>query len=99
MGNPDIEIVKASYRDECSCHIYEIIIKDRKGLLAKLAKHEVFGGVHYCDNTEYAVYAYDHGRCSHAHECFQHIRMLPLHMWLTDVDVEQIITIVNDFIK
>ncbi len=97
QSNPNIEVVKAPYHDECSYHICEIIVKNRDGLLAELAKHDIYGGVHYRDNTEYAMYAYDHGKCPHAHEVSQHIITLPLHLWLTDTDIDQVIAIVNAF--
>ena len=43
------------------------------------------------------VDAYDHGTCPHAHEISRHIITLPLNLWLTDGDVDQIIKIVNCF--
>ena len=96
-GNPNIQIISAPHADECSYHTYEIAVPDRDALLDELAKHEIYGGVHYRDNTEYAMYAYDHGTCPHAHEISRHIITLPLNIWLTDGDVDQIIKIVNCF--
>ena len=96
-GNPNIQIISAPHADECSYHTYEIAVPDRDALLDELAKHEIYGGVHYRDNTEYAMYAYDHGTCPHAHEISRHIITLPLNLWLTDGDVDQIIKIVNCF--
>ena len=96
-GNPNIQIISTPHADECSYHTYEIAVPDRDALLDELAKHEIYGGVHYRDNTEYAMYAYDHGTCPHAHEISRHIITLPLNLWLTDGDVDQIIKIVNCF--
>ena len=39
------------------------------------------------------------GTCPRAHEVSQHLITLPLHMWLTDDEVKQIIDIVNNFVK
>lgn len=97
--NKNIEIVRAPYHDECSYHIYELIVPDREALLNELAAHDIYGGVHYRDNTEYSMYLYANGTCPHAHKVSQHLITLPLHMWLTDEDVEQIISIVNNFLK
>lgn len=79
-GNPNIQIISAPHADECSYHTYEIAVPDRDALLDELAKHEIYGGVHYRDNTEYAMYAYDHGTCPHAHEISRHIITLPLNL-------------------
>ena len=97
--NKNIQIVGAPHHDECSYHIYELIVPDREALLNELASHDIYGGVHYRDNTEYSMYLYANGTCPHAHKVSQHLITLPLHMWLTDEEVEQIISIVNNFLK
>ena len=97
-GNPNIRIIGAPYRDECAFHIYELVVPDREGLLAKLAEHEIYGGVHYRDNTEFSMYTYAQGTCPVAHEVSQHLITLPLHMYLTEDDVRRIATIVNDYV-
>jgi dTDP-4-amino-4,6-dideoxygalactose transaminase len=66
-NNPKIKIVKAPYHEECSYHIYELIVPDREALLGELAKHDIYGGVHYRDNIEYSMYAYAKGTCPKAH--------------------------------
>lgn len=98
-NNPLIKIIDAPYKDECSYHIYELIVPDREGLLNELAKDDIYGGVHYRDNIEYSMYQYARGTCPKAHEISEKIITLPLHMWLTDEEVEKIIHIVNDFVK
>lgn len=97
--NPHIRIIDAPYKDECSYHIYEIEVDDREGLLSKLAENDIFGGVHYRDNTEYSLYSYAHGTCPNAHRVSQRIITLPLHLYLTEDDVMYISSIVNDFCK
>ncbi len=98
-GNNKIQIIKAPYHDECSYHIYELVVPDREALLGKLAENDIYGGVHYRDNIEYSMYTYARGTCPKAHELSERIITLPLHMWLTDEDVDKIIEIVNDFVK
>lgn len=98
-GNEKIQIIKAPYHDECSYHIYELVVPDREALLGKLAENDIYGGVHYRDNIEYSMYTYARGTCPKAHEISEHIITLPMHMWLTDEDVDKIIKIVNDFVK
>jgi len=98
-NNPKIQIVGAPYADECAYHIYELIVPDREALLAELAKHDIYCGVHYRDNTEFSMYTYAKGSCPKAHQITQHNITLPLHMWLTEDDVRMIAEIVNGFVK
>lgn len=93
----NIKIIGAPYHDECSYHIYELIVPDREALLSKLAENDIYGGVHYRDNTEYSMYSYAKGTCPFAHEVSNHLITLPLHMWLTDEDVQKVIDVVNEF--
>ena len=68
-------------------------------LLGQLAENAIYGGVHYRDNTEYSMYLYAKGTCPRAHEVSKHLITLPLHMWLTDEEVNRIIAVVNDYVK
>lgn len=97
-GTDKIQIVRAPHPDECSFHIYELIVPDREGLLTALAEHDIYGGVHYRDNTEYSMYRYAQGTCPKAHEVSQHLITLPLHMWLKDEDVDYICKVVLEYI-
>lgn len=96
-GNKNIRIIKAPYADECSFHIYELAVPDREGLLSYLASHDIYCGVHYRDNTEYKLYQYAFGTCPHAQDISQHLITMPLHMWLTDEEVNTIIKTVNKY--
>lgn len=98
-NNPNIRIIRAPYPEECCYHIYEIVVPDREALLSELARHDIYAGVHYRDNTEFSMYRYAQGTCPVAHEVTQHIITMPLHMYLTDEDVAKIAEIVNNFVK
>lgn len=98
-GNDKVRIISTPYKDECSYHIYEIEVSDRNGLLDELAAHDIYGGVHYRDNTEYDMYAYDNGKCPNAHRVSQRIITLPLHLEMNIKDVETIADIVNEFTR
>lgn len=95
--NKKIQIIPANYADECSYHLYELAVPDREALLDYLSKKGINCGVHYRDNTEYSMYLYANGTCPHAHEISQHLITLPLHMWLTDEDVDEVINGVKEF--
>ncbi|MBO4284025.1 MAG: DegT/DnrJ/EryC1/StrS family aminotransferase [Clostridia bacterium] len=98
-NNPKIKIIPAPYANECSYHLYELVVPDREALLDFLSKNDINCGVHYRDNTEYSVFAYGNGTCPTAHAISQHLISMPLHMWLTDEDVQKIIEKVNEFVK
>ena len=98
-NNPNIQIIPAPYAEECSYHLYELAVPDREDLLNKLSAVGINCGVHYRDNTEYKVYEYAQGTCPKAHEISQHLITMPLHMWLTDEEVQEIIKNVNAFVK
>lgn len=94
-GVKGVQIIPAPHPEECSFHIYEIAVPDREDLLAKLAKHDIYCGVHYRDNTEFSMYTYAQGSCPNAHKITQHIMTLPLHLYLTEEDVRKICVIIK----
>lgn len=96
-SNKKIQIIPANYADECSYHIYALVVPDRDALLNYLSERGINCGVHYRDNTEYSMYLYANGSCPRAHKLSQHLITMPLHMWLTDEDVKNIIKGVNAF--
>ena len=95
--NSRIQIIPANNPDECSYHLYELVVPDREDLLNKLSDDGINCGVHYRDNTEYSVFAYGEGQAPHAREISQHLITMPLHMWLTDEEVKLIIEKVNEY--
>ena len=96
--NPRIRIIPAPYADECSYHLYELVVPDRENLLNKLSEQGINCGVHYRDNTEYKVFSFGEGQAPIAREISQHLITMPLHMWLTDKDVRLIIQKVNEYV-
>lgn len=98
-NNPLIKVVPASYPDECSYHLYELIVPDREKLLDQLSSVGINCGVHYRDNTDYKVFIEGKGTCPKSHEISEHLITMPLHMWLTNDDVKFIIEKVNEFVK
>lgn len=98
-GIPQISIIPANYAEECSYHIYAIQVKNREALMQALNDADIYPGVHYRDNTEYAMYAYDHGKCPHAHLLSEELLSLPLHLRLTRQDVEQVAGVIRQFSK
>lgn len=93
-----VRFPEISYPEECSRHLFQILVEDRNGLLQYMNEHDIFPGVHYVDNTEYRMYAYAHGTCRKAAYISEHTLSLPLHMRLTDHDVNTVIQTVREFL-
>lgn len=91
----------AEVPDSClsSNHIFQIIVEDRDELLATLNSKDIYPGVHYIENTEYKMYSYAHGTCPRAEYISAHTLTLPLHLYLTKEDVDEICSIVIDFVE
>lgn len=98
-GYNKVHRIPVCYGDECSRHLYVIAVDDREGLMAALNQADIYPGVHYRDNTEYQMYAYDDGKCPKARKISNHIISLPLHLQLTKEDVEYVANTVKEFVK
>lgn len=75
---------------ESSRHLYMIEVNNRDELVTLLGQDDIYPGVHYLDNTEYAMYAYGKGTCPKSHGYSQRILSLPMHLQLTKEDIQHI---------
>jgi dTDP-4-amino-4,6-dideoxygalactose transaminase len=75
---------------ESATHLVQIRVKNRDALIVELNRNEVYPGVHYRDNTDYAMYSYGKGTCPEAHAASTQIVSLPLHLHLERRDVTAI---------
>jgi len=91
-GNSNSSVLPIPVADGCesSRHLYMIETDNRDELLDVLNGSGVYPGVHYRDNTEYAMYAYADGTCPEARRMSGRIMSLPLHLKLTEADVDAI---------
>lgn len=81
-----------------SRHLFQIMVKDRDGLMMYLNSNEVYPGVHYVVNTDYNMYAYGKGTCPNAEFASDHIISLPMHMDITYEDVQRITGLVVKYV-
>ena len=95
-NNPKIHIIPANFADECCYHLYELVVPDREDLLQKLSKEGINCGVHYRDNTEYKAFSYGDGQAPKSRQISHQLITMPLHMWLSNEDVQYIIEKVNE---
>lgn len=98
-GNKAIDVVKIAPGCESSTHILQIRVKNRDALMQALNQHDVFPGVHYRDNTEYGMYSYAAGACRHAARASKEVISLPLHLGLTNSDVDLVSDLVIRFTR
>ena len=92
IKNENIRFIK--YNKDCisSRHLFQIRVPENKRdeLIVFLNSKYIFPGVHYRSNTEYGMYKYALGTCPNAELASKEIISLPLHMRLTDDDVNYV---------
>lgn len=94
--NTTIKIIKQ--HSDCivpSRHLYQIAVKNRNTIMEYLNSEGIYPGVHYRDNTLYEIYNYANGTCPYAKQMSDELISLPLHLFLTDEDVNFVIEKIN----
>ena len=76
---------------ESSQHLFQIAIPNRDQVLVELNNRGIYPGVHYVDNTHYRMYRHGMNTCPEAHRLSDQLLTLPIHLGLTDDDVERVI--------
>lgn len=94
-NNNAIKIVKHNNKCESSRHLYQIMVNNRDNILEYLNNNNIFPGVHYKDNTQYEIYSYGFGTCPNAQKASSELISLPLHLYLTDQEVQYVVQTVN----
>ena len=95
LGENNIIPIKHNPNCISSRHLYQIKVANRNQVMEYLNANDIFPGVHYKDNTQYEMYSYGHGTCPNSAKLSEEVISLPLHMFLTDKDVQKIIEIVK----
>ena len=90
-GSEGISIVYHNPECESSRHLYQIRVSDRNRVMEYLNSADIYPGVHYKDNTQYEMYSYGRGKCPNSHLASESVISLPLHMFLTEEDIEYIV--------
>jgi dTDP-4-amino-4,6-dideoxygalactose transaminase len=76
---------------ESATHLFQIRVTNRDQLMEALNQDGIFPGVHYRDNTLYRMFAYGDGTCPQARLASDEIISLPLHLRLTDAEIDRVI--------
>lgn len=82
-----------------SRHLYQVLVDDRDRVLAGLNAQGIYPGVHYRDNTEYAVYREHAGVAPRAAAASASLISLPLHLHLSDDDVDRVARTLRDVVR
>jgi dTDP-4-amino-4,6-dideoxygalactose transaminase len=104
LSKHNIQTIKM--HDDCkksSRHLFQIVVEHRNKFMELLNSNGVYPGVHYRDNTNYKMYKYGKNNCPYSHNISEKIISLPLHINLSDDDVnyviEQVIKVNNELKK
>lgn len=76
-----------------SYHFYPLFFEHRNKVYKALLEHEIFPGMHYKRNDKYKMYKTRY--LPGAEEWERHELTLPLHLELSDADVEHVVEVVN----
>jgi dTDP-4-amino-4,6-dideoxygalactose transaminase len=91
-----VEIVNIAPGCSSSRHLFQIRVSDRDKIMQHFYSNQIYPGVHYIDNTHYSMYQYASGTCPKAHKASDEIISLPLHLNLTNEDVEEVVRVLKD---
>jgi dTDP-4-amino-4,6-dideoxygalactose transaminase len=74
-----------------SRHLFQIVVNQRNKFMELLNSNGIYPGVHYRDNTHYKMYKHGYGTCPNSLNISEKLITLPLHMGLTDDDIDYVI--------
>lgn len=77
--------------------LFQIVVPERDALMEFLESKGIYAGLHYLDNTQYRQYGYAQNTCPHAGYYSRHIVSLPLHLRLTEKDIDTVAESVMEF--
>lgn len=78
--------------EECvpSRHLFQVLVADRDAVMGELRREKIYAGVHYRDNTEFRPYRGVSAPCPRARWASEHVISLPLHLLLSEEDVQRV---------
>lgn len=88
-GVPGIECVPMAPDCQPARHLYQVQVDRRDEVMVALNQAQIYPGVHYRDNSVYAMYA-DQPPCPRARRASERVISLPMHMRLDQSDVARV---------
>ncbi len=95
-GIDGIEIVPTSPDCVPSRHLFQIRSKQRDAIYEHCVSNQIFPGVHYRNNCEYAMYADQKSLCPRAALASDEVLSLPLHLNLSHQDVQRVVSVLRE---
>lgn len=80
-----------------SRHLVQVLVKDREAFLNHLNSEQIFPGVHYRDNTEYAMYRSNHGELPNTTAFSDQVVSLPNYVGLSKEAIQRVANVINSF--
>lgn len=101
LGDYPEKIKLVEYNPECESArwLYQIIVKDRDGLMKYLMEQDIGCGIHYPVNSLYWMYAEQYGTCPNAEFISEHVLTLPLHIRLSQDDISYICKLIITYLE
>jgi dTDP-4-amino-4,6-dideoxygalactose transaminase len=94
-----VQLVGVAPGCESSTHLFQVRVPRRDAVMLALNEHGVYPGVHYRDNIEYRMYSYAGGTCPNAARASTEVISLPLHLSLTQEDVNMVSDLLMRYAK
>jgi len=89
---------KTLFSDQCSYHLYWIIVKNRNRFIENMKKNGIETGIHYLPIHKMKFYN-SKSKLPITDEITNGIISLPMHANLTETDVDKIVRMVNRFAR
>ena len=82
-----------------SMWVFQIVVENRDALIRYLEGRQIYAGIHYLDNTLFKPYRYARGTCPKAQYYSERVVSLPLHLKLSEADIQFVIDTVAEFME
>ncbi len=79
--------------------LFQIVVENRDALIRYLEERQIYAGIHYLDNTLFKPYRYARGTCPKAQYYSERVVSLPLHLKLSEADIQFVIDTVAEFME
>ena len=87
-----------SFIERSSRHLFQILVNpnQRDNIINNFYENNIFPGVHYIDNTNYEMYSYAKGTCPKSHLYSNSLITLPIHLDITQSDIDIVCTVLKN---
>ena len=88
---------KIPFENDCSYHLYWILVKNRSRFIKKMMREKIEVGVHYKPVHQMSLYKNNQVKLPVTETIGERIVSIPIHPNLTNSNIEKIIKSVNEF--